>query len=385
MRGVIFLWLVCCLLSCKQPGSNNEKSTPADPQSVAAVISHAEGFSLKKFESGITIITVHSPWPNSESTFRYALVPKGIALGSNLNAGDYDAVISIPIDKLVVTSTTHIPALEALGVEDRLVGFPGTAYISSKNTRSRIEDGKIINLGTNESMNTELVLSIQPDLVVGFGITSENKGYETLKRSKIPVVYNGDWTEKNPLGKAEWIKFFAPFFGMEKKADSLFQSIETSYTEVKNLAKSAKQIPTVMSGALYKDVWYAPGGQSWAAEFIRDANADYLWKDTSQTGSLSLSIENVLNEGKSADFWIAPSQFTSYSELQNDTWHYKQFKAYNNKTIYTYALSKGETGGLLYYELGPNRPDLILKDLIHIFHPEVLPDYTPIFFKPLHN
>lgn len=112
MRGVIFLWLVCCLLSCKQPGSNNEKSTPADPQSVAAVISHAEGFSLKKFESGITIITVHSPWPNSESTFRYALVPKGIALGSNLNAGDYDAVISIPIDKLVVTSTTHIPALE---------------------------------------------------------------------------------------------------------------------------------------------------------------------------------------------------------------------------------------------------------------------------------
>lgn len=234
-------------------------------------------------------------------------------------------------------------------------------------------------------MNTELVLSIQPDLVVGFGITSENKGYETLKRSKIPVVYNGDWTEKKPLGKAEWIKFFAPFFGMEKKADSLFQSIETSYTEVKNLAKSAKQIPTVMSGALYKDVWYAPGGQSWAAEFIRDANANYLWKDTSQTGSLSLSIENVLNEGKSADFWIAPSQFTSYSELQNDTWHYKQFKAYNNKTIYTYALSKGETGGLLYYELGPNRPDLILKDLIHIFHPEVLPDYTPIFFKPLHN
>ena len=234
-------------------------------------------------------------------------------------------------------------------------------------------------------MNTELVLSIQPDLVVGFGITSENKGYETLKRSKISVVYNGDWIEKNPLGKAEWIKFFAPFFAMEKKADSVFQSIEASYKEAKSLAQGAKQAPTVLSGALYKDVWYAPGGESWAAEFIRDANANYLWKGTSQAGSLSLSIENVLDEGKNADFWIAPSQFTSYRELENDTWHYKQFKAYQNKTIYTYALTKGETGGLLYYELGPNRPDLILKDLIHIFHPEVLPDYTPVFFKPLNN
>jgi iron complex transport system substrate-binding protein len=147
----------------------------------------------------------------------------------------------------------------------------------------------------------------------------------------------------------------------------------------------ANQTPTVMSGALYKDVWYAPGGRSWAAEFIHDANADYLWKSTSETGSLSLSIESVLNDGKNADFWISPSQFTSYSELENDTWHYKQFKAYSSKNIYTYALSKGETGGLLFFELGPNRPDLILKDLIHIFHPKVLPDHTPVFFKPLNN
>jgi len=385
MRGVIFLCLVCCLLSCKQHSDNKVNTAPDSPLSIATEILYAQGFSILKLDSGITIITVHSPWPNSESTFRYALVPKEKALDSNLNTADYDAVIPIPIERLVVTSTTHIPALEALGVEDRLVGFPGTEYISSKKTRTRIANGKIINLGTNESMNTELVLSIQPNLVVGFGIASENKGYETLKRSNIPVVYNGDWTEKSPLGKAEWIKFFAPFFGMEKKADTVFQSIEASYVAVKRLAQSAKQTPMVMSGALYKDVWYAPGGQSWAAEFIRDANANYLWKNTSETGSLSLSIESVLNDGKSADFWISPSQFTSYSELENDTWHYKQFEAYTNKTIYTYALSKGATGGLLFFELGPNRPDLILKDLIHIFHPKVLPDHTPVFFKPLNN
>lgn len=385
MRGIIFLCFVCCLLSCKQKSDTTENSISGKAVPSATEIFYAQGFSIEHQELGITIITVHSPWPNSESTFRYALVPKKIASDNTLDTDDYDAVIPIPIERVVVTSTTHIPALEALGVEDRLVGFPGTEYISSKNTRSRIAEGKILNLGTNESMNTELVLSIQPNLVVGFGIASENKGYETLKRSNIPVVYNGDWTEKSPLGKAEWIKFFAPFFGMEKKAETVFKSIEASYKEVKTLALGANQTPTVMSGALYKDVWYAPGGQSWAAEFIRDANADYLWKSTSETGSLSLSIESVLNDGKRADFWISPSQFTSYSELENETWHYKQFDAYGNKNIYTYALSKGETGGLLFFELGPNRPDLILKDLIHIFHPKVLPDHTPVFFKPLNN
>jgi iron complex transport system substrate-binding protein len=140
-----------------------------------------------------------------------------------------------------------------------------------------------------------------------------------------------------------------------------------------------------MSGALYKDVWYAPGGQSWAAQFIKDANADYLWKETMETGSLSLSIESVIQTASYAEFWVSPSQFTSYSELSNANAHYQQFDAFKDRNIFTYALSKGETGGLLFYEMGPNRPDLILKDLIHIFHPDVLPDHTLFFFKPLNN
>ncbi len=371
------------LLACKNSESKDGTPSVELLENSKSTIVHAKGFKVHKNSDGITVITVNSPWPGADKSFTYALVPKKRVAEVQIDSSLFDAVIPVPIENLVVTSTTHIPALEALGVGDRLSGFPGIDYISSEYTRARITAGKVINLGNNEMMNTEMTLRLKPDVVVGFSISSENKSYETLKRSGIAVVYNGDWTEQTPLGKAEWIKFFAPFFQLEEKAEILFDSITEAYQQAKELAKNASTIPSVMSGALYKDVWYAPGGKSWAAQFIKDANARYLWEETEETGSLSLSLESVLAQAMNADYWVSPSQYTSYAELEEANSHYLQFNPLKNKKIYTYARSKGETGGLIFFELGPNRPDLILKDLIHIFHPEVLPEHNLFFFKPL--
>jgi len=228
-----------------------------------------------------------------------------------------------------------------------------------------------------------MVIEMNPDVVFGFSINNQNKTYETIQRSNIPIVYNGDWTEETPLGKAEWLKFFAPFFGKEAVADSIFKEIRSNYLEAKSLAKTASNKPTVLSGAMYKDVWYLPAGNSWAAQFLEDANANYLWKETEETGSLSLSWESVLEKSKAADFWIGPAQFTSYKSMIDASLHYQQFDAFKNKKVFTFSSTKGATGGLLYYELAPQRPDLVLKDLIHIFHPELISSHENIFFKPL--
>src|SRR5690606_15604400 len=144
---------------------------------------------------------------------------------------------------------------------------------------------------------------IKPEVVMGFGINDTNKTYETLKRAGIAVVYNGDWVEQTPLGKAEWIKFFAPFFQKEQQADRLFKEIETSYLEAKQLAQKAEQRPTGLTGGLYKEVWYVAGGKSWMARFLKDANAKYLWAETEETGSSGLSLEAVLEKAQVADFW----------------------------------------------------------------------------------
>jgi iron complex transport system substrate-binding protein len=380
IKYIALLGLFLAFVSCKK---KNQNSLPENLKKDLVTINYAKGFSIEKPASGITIIKVYSPWPDADEAFIYALVPKELQTQPKLNNKDFDAIINVPIERIIATSTTHIPALENLGVIDKLIGFPETRYISSEATRKKIDKGKITDLGSNESINTEMAINLNPDLVMGFSINNQNRAYETLQRSNIPIVYNGDWTEETPLGKAEWIKFFAPFFGLEEKAENLFKATEENYLAAKVLARKATNKPTVLSGALYKDVWYLPGGKSWAANFINDANADYLWSDTNTTGSLSLSVESVLAKAADASFWVSPSQYISYNELDKASRHYHRFKAYKEKKIYTFANTKGETGGILFYELGPARPDLILKDLIYIFHPELLPEHELFFFKPL--
>ena len=377
---LLFLLTLVIITSCKR---EKDISTGQSQLNQKDVVSYATGFHISQLDNGIKTIKISSPWPNSESGFVYALIPRDRFGEVKSLAGKVDAVIPIPVERLIVTSTTHVPALEALGVEQKLVGFPETKYISSPKTRTRIEKGKVAELGSNELLNTEMTIALEPDLVVGFGIDGQNKAYRAIESTGIPVVYNGDWTEETPLGKAEWIKFFAPFFGLEARADSIFRAIELNYVESKKLAQSNRQRPTVLSGALYKDVWFLPAGDSWAAKFIADANADYLWKDTEGTGSLNLSLETVLNMADSADFWISPSQFTSYQEMMEANMHYLSFKPFKERKVYTFARTRGATGGLLYYELAPSRPDIVLRDLIYIFHPDLIPDYEPYFFKPL--
>ena len=377
MRYAVFL-IIVLIYSCKH---DNRSETAIISENSFAKIDYAKGFTIEELEDGIKMLHVSSPWPDAGTKFKYALVPREI---NNPNLiTEVDAVIKIPVERLVVTSTTHIPALEVLGMADRLIGFPETKYVSSIQTRKLIDSGKVQELGSNEALNTEMTIAVNPDLVVGFGIDDQNKAYSAIESAGIPVVYNGDWTEETPLGKAEWIKFFAVFFNVEKKADSIFHNIEKEYHSSRKLAKSARKRPDVLSGALYKDIWYLPAGESWAARFIEDANANYLWGKSEGTGSLSLSLETVLDRGSEADVWISPSQYVSYEEMLKANEHYLRFKPFRAKRLFTFAKSRGATGGLLYYEMAPSRPDLVLKDLIHIFHPDLMPDYEPYFFKPL--
>jgi len=375
-KSLLLLFSFIIFISCQEI-----KKSPSIIQEVNPIskIEFAKGFDIT-YHKGFKVITLKNAWPEAEKEFRYALVEKGTTLAS---AESYDAIIAIPVNEIVVTSTTHIPSLEMLGVDESLIGFPNLNYISSEKTRKRISEGHITELGKNEDINTEVLIDINPDLVVGFAVDGNNKTLNTIKKTGIPVVYNGDWTETSPLGKAEWIKFFAAFYNKEKDADCIFSEIKSEYLKAKEIALQAENIPTVLSGAMYKDVWYVPQGKSWAAQFIADANGDYLWKETEGTGSISLNLENVLEKAEHANFWIGPSYYTSLTQLKEAHAVYQQFDAFKNDQVYSFTNKVGETGGLLYFELAPNRPDLVLKDIIKILHPELLKNHEFYFFDQL--
>ncbi len=376
----ILLPILILLYGCK-----NEKGLKRDlPESVAKTIDlkYAKGFTVD-YNSNFKVLTINNPWPESEKTYKYLIASKEQLSKMTFPKDAYDGVFSDSITKLVVTSTTHIPALELLGVEHTLVGFPGTDYISSEKTRQRIDEGNIRELGKNEGINTEVLLEVDPNVVIGFGVDGVNKTFETIKKAGMPVIYNGDWVESSALARAEWIKFFGVLFNKEQKADSIFNTIENSYLEAKEIAQNAKDKPTVLSGVMNGNVWELPNGTSFEAQFLKDANLKYLWSDTTGNGSLKLSFEAVFEKAKDADLWLSPSYYSSLEQLEKANKLYTSFEAFKTKNIYSFTNTKGATGGVLYYELGTTRPDLILRDLIKIGHPELLEGYTPYFFKRL--
>jgi len=377
------LTLLLISYSCKRNTNSNPNERLSQRKSSKNLdLKHAFGFSVDINES-IKILTVINPWPEAEKTYKYALVDRKTAPSITLNRNDYDAIILTPIEKIVVTSTTHIPALELLEVEQSLTGFPGNDYISSKKTRQLINSEKIRELGKNEGINTEVLLELQPEAVVAFGVDGTNKSMNTVQKSGIPVIYNGDWVEKTPLAKAEWIKFFGVLFNKEKRADSIFNQIENDYSKAKTLAANAENRPSVLCGAMHKDVWYLPSSTSPEAQLLKDANVNYLWSETEGRGSLALSFEAVFEKAKNADLWLSPSYYSSLEALEKANPHYTEFDAFKNERVYSFTNTTGETGGVLYYELGVARPDLVLKDMIKICHPELLDDYKTTFFEKL--
>nr|WP_294930102.1 ABC transporter substrate-binding protein [uncultured Flavobacterium sp.] len=371
----IFIISFFLLTGCKK-NENAEIATSKIPQNS---IEYASGLSILKHE-GYSVVTVSNPWPNANKNFVYVLKEKEAKVPDSLQSY---TTIKVPLESVVVTSTTNIPFLEMLDVENKLTGFPHTDYISSEKTRALIDKGSVKNVGQNEKLNIEQLIELSPDLIVTFGVDNNNPMLDNLKKSGLNVLIQADWMEQSPLGKAEWVKLYGALFGKEDKAKELFDKIVTSYNQAKKLVAEKPANATVLYGSMYEDVWYVAKGNSWVAQFMKDAQANYLWSDLEGTGSQGLSFEKVLDKAKNANFWIATGSVKSLDEFAKMNPHYSEFEAFKNKTVYTFEGKFGATGGTIYYETSPSRPDLVLKDYIKIFHPDLLPSYEFTFATKL--
>ncbi|QOI97218.1 MAG: ABC transporter substrate-binding protein [Flammeovirgaceae bacterium] len=370
-------FLLCCLLilcRCENPSGNQSSSGQSSDS-----IKYASGFTVKYVDEA-KLVEVLNPYPGAKSGYRYLLVQHDRPVPAN----PYNArIIRVPVKRIVCTSTTHIPLLDYLEETDALTGFPTLDYISSQKTRKRIDDGKILDLGIDKGMDIERLALLKPDMVMGYTMTADIGQFKKIEEMGIPVVINAEYLEKHPLGRAEWIKFMALFFNKEKLADSVFRAIEREYLITQDLVKTVTLKPTVLSGILYRDAWFLPGGQNYAARLLRDAGCRYLWEADSSNGFLELSFESVYARAQQADLWIGVASFTALSEMAAADNRYTKFSPFINRKVFTYNARKGAKGGSEFLELGYLRPDIILKDLVKIAHPELLPDHKLYFHAQL--
>jgi iron complex transport system substrate-binding protein len=371
-----YIILFLMLIGCKK---NEQTTLLKKNDTIENSIMHSKNLAIYKHD-GYSVVQITNPWPEANKSFTYILKEKNSSIPDSLKKY---TMIPVPLESIVVTSTTNIPFLEMLGVEKSLVGFPHTDYVSSEKTRKLIDAGKVKNIGQNEKLNMEQLIELAPNLIVSFGIDNNNPMIDNLQKSGLKVLIQADWMEQTPLGKAEWIKLYGALFGKEKEAKALFNEIAANYNNAIQLVATQKPTATILYGAMYQDQWYVARGNSWVAQFMKDAKANYLWANVAGTGSLSLSFEKTLEKAKTADYWIATGSFRSIAEFSNSNPHYSQFDALKSKNVYTFESKLGTTGGTIYYELAPSRPDLVLKDYIKIFHPELLPNYSFTFAQKL--
>jgi iron complex transport system substrate-binding protein len=378
MKKIIIILLIFSgISSCKTDQKSKIQVNISD--SSDTLVKYAKGFDIKLFNN-IVKLNILTPYPNAKEELTYYLIPKKNKVPDSLKD---KIIIRTPVKRIVATSTTHIPMIELFHQENTLVGFPQTGYISSKKTADLVKKGKVKDLGNTRDINTEILIELSPEVVIGFSLSSNNKMYYNIENVGIPVIYNGDWLEETPLGRAEWIKLFGALYDKTNEADSIFKHIESEYNHAAELALKAVKRPTVLSGVLFKDKWNLPAGKSFTARLFKDANTNYLWKDNDGRGSLVLSFESVFAKAYNADFWIGAGIYTSYNEMKESDEHYTGFKAFRNKNIYTFSKKRGADGGVIYFELSPIQPHFVLKDLIKVTHPELLPDYKTHFLEKL--
>jgi len=372
----LFIAVAVILAACH---GKEQKAVVSGSDSSRTVLHYAHGFKVA-YEGNIKRVVVARPFQGATAGYTYLLVPEGETVPAH---NPDEKVIRIPLKSIVCTSTTHIPLLDYLDESAKLVGFPTTDYISSEKTRAQVDAGKVQELGVDKGLNLELLAALKPGMVMGYVTTSDYGQFKKIEELGIPSVMNAEYLEKHPLGRAEWIKFMALFFNKEHQADSVFNAIEKSYLDTKQRADTVRTRPTILSGVVYGDAWFLPGGQNYAATLLRDAGCRYLWENDSTNGFLELSFETVYEKAHNADRWIGPGSYNSLKEIETADRRYANFKAFKEKKVYSYNARIGAKGGSEFLELGYLRPDIILKDLLVIAHPSLIPEHKLFFHEQL--
>lgn len=348
------------------------------PQKVT--LDYTNGFAVEYFNH-YKVVTVTAPWRDAApaDAVQYVLVQCGTPAPEGFDAAQ---VIEVPVQTFVSMSTTYLPYVEIYDLADQLVGVDVLASVSTPAVLA-IAD-RLTEVAPNYELNLEVALELDPQMIMFYGFGFDTDSYLQLQENGLPVVLNGEFVEDTPLGRAEWGKFLALFFNKEGIAQEAFEDVAADYNALADRAATVEVRPTVFVNSPFDGTWYMPGGQSFFARFLADAGADYLWADDASAGTLFLDFEAVYDVAAEADFWVNANQFwfTVADALAEDE-RYADFAAFENGNVWINNLAINENFGNDFYESGVAYPNLILADLIALFHPELMPDHAFVYYQPL--
>ncbi len=388
MKHLSLLTLIITALSlvaCKQRTIENRPQTTDSAEAMS--LDYAQGFQVRTLENGVKLVDVADPQTDEDKmpvSYHFALVPRQTVNSQLSTVNDQIpegyTKVEVPVERTLVMTMLQLSNFMALGALDVVKGITGTKNLFNEDIHQRVADGRIVKIGMEGNFDTELILAANPEVI--FISPFKRGGYDAIKETGVTLIPHLGYKEPHPLGQAEWIKYVGLFIGKEKEADALFDRIKKRYLALaEKVKKETTDCPTVFSGEMHGGNWFAVGGKNHLAQLFRDAGAEYILKDDN-TGGVPIEYEQMYATAANADYWRIlnsyPGDF-SYEALKSSEPRNELFKAFKEKHV-IYCNMKQTP----YYESSPVEPDVLLADLVAIFHPELMDEgYQPRYYQLL--
>jgi len=323
-------------------------------------------------------LVVYNPWQGSRNVkFTYTLTH---------NENNDAHTVKVPVERVICLSSTHLAFIDFIDEIDKVTGVSGAGFISNKRIRERIDDGQIADVGYQNYLSYEVIAALQPDVIFAYGVDGELGKIEAkLNEMGIKLVYIGEYLEETPLARAEWAVAIAAFFEKSEIAAEKIKTIANEYNQLKNIAANVADKPKVLINAPYRDVWYLPAAKSAVINFLKDAGGEYIFEAETQNAKESnpTNIEYVHTKALGADIWINQNNETTLEQLKKLDARLANISAFKNKNVYNNNNQLTANGGNDFWESGVTNPQVILKDLIKIFHPQLLPEHQLFYYRKL--
>ncbi len=338
----------------------------------------ASGFDIAGWKDSCSrVIRVYAGWQEADSSAMELFLARG---GERPPEGFSGQVIEDHASRLAVMSSSYVGFLACLGACDSVAAVSGKHFISDVTIRSRSDE--IVETGSDSAPDYEGLLAVEADLALIYGVASRSPMEAKLEELGIPYMYMGEYLEPDPLGRAEWMVVLSEILGDREKGEAVFREIAGRYDSLKTLAASfpSDHRPAVMLNAPYGDVWYMSSAESAIVKMIEDAGGEYIYKDNYTNKPLPVSREEAFQLASEADIWLDTGSIGSLDELGRACPGFSSVKCFRNGMVFNNDARMSPGGGNEFWETSSARPDLVLKDLIGIFHPETAEDGSGLYY-----
>lgn len=230
-------------------------------------------------------------------------------------------IISRPLSRLIVMSTSHIGFLRAIGGEDAIVGVSGAEYVYDSTVRARIGEGRILDIGYDASPDYEKIMALKPELVLTYSVSPVKSQFLTkLESLGISTFTVNEHLESHPLARASYVRLFGALTGNMSAADSVLAVVSKNYQALRDSVRAQMTVPgdgtqsadaeqricarKILVNIPYKDQWFIPGQENYLSHLVRDAGGEILGSEPGTSISGQISVERAYSLSKEASLWL---------------------------------------------------------------------------------